>query len=190
METPANLNDQHAWGGQPFQSMLADSSPITNEQDQVTLVARGQQNAQVPSLSQAEVIPSSSENLFHPVSHDPSAYVFKLPNVPSNPVFMHTDHLIHSNDLLLIDLLSLHTIILLLEYLPIHLMHFTIKFLFLPLLLRCLSLLLLLLLAFIHVLFFLLNSSMTLHIIVILKCIILHPLLINFPKQLTTLHLL
>ena len=74
-------------GGQPFQHMPADSSPIANEQDQATLVARGQQNAQVPSLSQPEVIASSSENLFHPVSHDPSAYVFKLPNVPSNPRF-------------------------------------------------------------------------------------------------------
>ena len=87
METPANLNDQHAWGGQPFQHTPADSSLIANEQDQATLVARGQQNAQVPSLSQPEVIASSSENLFHPVSHDPSAYVFKLPDVPSNPRF-------------------------------------------------------------------------------------------------------
>ena len=74
-------------GGQPFQPMPADSSPITNEQDQVTLVARGQQNAQVQPLSQTGVIASSSENLFQPISHDPPSYVFKLPNVPLNPCF-------------------------------------------------------------------------------------------------------
>ena len=91
MTTTPNLNNQHAWGGQPFQHhMLADSSSvvsssIVNEQDQPTLVARGQQNAPVPALSQAEVIASSSDNLFNPVTHDPSSYVFKLQNVPSQP---------------------------------------------------------------------------------------------------------
>ena len=87
METPANLNDQHAWGGQPFQHTPADSSLIANEQDQATLVARGQQNAQVQPFPQTGVIALSSENLFHPVSHDPSSYAFKLPHVPSNPRF-------------------------------------------------------------------------------------------------------
>ena len=93
METPANLNNQHAWGGQPFQPTPADSSPITNEQDQATLVARGQQNAQIQPLSQTGFIASSSENLFHPVSHDPSSYVLKLPNIPSNPRFYAYDPL-------------------------------------------------------------------------------------------------
>ena len=74
-------------GGQPFQPTPADSSPIANEQEQATLVARGQQNAQIQSLSQTGVIASSSDNLFYPVSHDPSAYVFNLLNVPSNPRF-------------------------------------------------------------------------------------------------------
>ena len=73
-------------GGQPFQPTHADSSPTTNEQDQATLVARGQQNAPAQPLSQTRVI-ASSENLFHPVTHDPSSYVFKLPNIPSNPRF-------------------------------------------------------------------------------------------------------
>ena len=74
-------------GGQPFQPMPANSSPIANEQDQATLVAHGQQNAQVQPLSQTGVIASCSENLFHPVSHDSSLYIFKLPNVPMNLCF-------------------------------------------------------------------------------------------------------
>ena len=90
MTTPPNLDNQHAWGGQPFGplpavSPSAHSSSVGNEQEQATLVARGQQNAPVQSLSQAEVMPSSSDNLFNPATHDPSSYVFKLPNVPSQP---------------------------------------------------------------------------------------------------------
>ena len=75
-------------GGQPFQPPLADSSLIVNEQDQATLVALGQQNANVVQpLSQADFISSSSDKKFRPLPKDPSAYVFKLPNVPSNPHF-------------------------------------------------------------------------------------------------------
>ena len=91
MATPPNLDNQHAWGGHPFEPVPVNSpsvvsSSVINEQEQATLVARGQQNAQTHPLSQAKVIASSSDNLFHPVTHhDPSSYVFKLPNVPSQP---------------------------------------------------------------------------------------------------------
>ena len=83
--------------------MLADSpsvvsSSIVNEQDQPTLVARGQQNAPVPALSQAEVIASSSDNLFNPVTHDPSSYVFKLQNVPSQPRPRRINAIPHNQD--------------------------------------------------------------------------------------------
>ena len=77
MQTPSNLNDQHAWGGDRF------SPSGTNQQD-----------VRPPSLPQDRVIASSSDNLFHPVSREPSSYVFALPTVPAplNPCFCSSHH--------------------------------------------------------------------------------------------------
>ena len=85
MQTPPNLNDQHAWGGQRFEPVPSHSPAAISEQDHPTLIARDRQDAQAPTLPQGGMIASSSDNLFHPVSHVPSSYVFSLPTVPSNP---------------------------------------------------------------------------------------------------------
>ena len=47
------------------------------------MVARGRQDAPVHPLSQAGIIASSSDNLFHPVPNVPSSHVFNLPTVLS-----------------------------------------------------------------------------------------------------------
>ena len=70
-----NMNDHQMLGGQPVQHLLQDFSPIMQQNDQDTLVARGQPEAQTQPMSQAEVVVSSSDNLFHPPLND-SAYVF------------------------------------------------------------------------------------------------------------------
>ena len=85
MQTSLSLNDQQHWGGQRFQPASATSPSIVNEQDQPTLVVPGRQGVQPNPLSQAGVIASSSDNLFHPVTNLPSLYVYSLPPVPSNP---------------------------------------------------------------------------------------------------------
>ena len=83
MQTPTNLNDQHAWGGQPFHRIHSESSASVTEQDQTTMVVHGRQDAPVHPLSQAGVIASSSDNLFHPVPNVPSSHIFNLPTVLS-----------------------------------------------------------------------------------------------------------
>ena len=101
MQTPPNLNDQQLWGGQRFQPVpptpsVAPQAPsnskastVSDENDQTTLTAW--QDPPVQSLSQAGLIASSSDNLFHPVATVPPSYVYSLPNVPSNPRFHNYD---------------------------------------------------------------------------------------------------
>ena len=101
MQTPPNLNDQHAWGGKPFRHSILHSdhsdsseavlekdhqtvSSAVPEQDQTIIGRVPQDNAQVNPMSQAGFVASSSDNLFHPVTNVPSSHVFSLPNIPSN----------------------------------------------------------------------------------------------------------
>ena len=101
MQTPPNLNDQHAWGGKPFRHSILHSdhsdspeavlekdrqtvSSAVTEQDQTIIGRVPQDNAQVNPMSQAGFVASSSDNLFHPVTNVPSSHVFSLPNIPSN----------------------------------------------------------------------------------------------------------
>jgi hypothetical protein len=83
MQTPTNFNDQDAWGGQQYEpeGLLTD----TDDDNQATVVAHGQQEGRFRPFSQAGFIPSSSDNLLNPISEDPSSYVFNLPEVTRNP---------------------------------------------------------------------------------------------------------
>ena len=86
MQTPPNLNEQPAWGRQPFQQPSQQSAHSdSSAADQPTIVGRIPQDAQANPMSQTGVIASSSDNLFHPVPNVPSSYVFSLPNVPLVP---------------------------------------------------------------------------------------------------------
>ena len=85
--TPPNLNDQHTWGGHAFCPPSATSPTVDNGLDQATIIAHGRHDTQAQPLSQAGVIASSSNNLFHPVPNIPSSSAFTLPPVPSNPPY-------------------------------------------------------------------------------------------------------
>ena len=84
--TPPNLNDQHNWGGHAFHPPSVTSPTVDNGLNQATIVAHGRHDTRAQPLSQAGVIASSSDNLFHPVPNIPSLSAFTLPPVPSNPV--------------------------------------------------------------------------------------------------------
>ena len=85
--TPPNLNDQHNWGGHAFHPPSVTSPTVDNGLNQATIVAHGRHDTRAQPLSQAGVIASSSDNLFHPVPNIPSLSAFTLPPVPSNPPY-------------------------------------------------------------------------------------------------------
>ena len=88
MQMPSNLNEQQTWGGQCYQPVSTPTPTVTNEQDQPTLLARGTQDLQVHPLSQARVIASSSDNLFHPVPiYIPTIEIARTPSPPLTSPF-------------------------------------------------------------------------------------------------------
>ena len=92
METPPNVNDQQAWGGQRYRFSPATSRATSQEQDQTTYIGRGQQDVRPLPLSQDKVTASSSDALFNPVTDNPPPHTFNLPNVPLNPRFGAYNH--------------------------------------------------------------------------------------------------
>ena len=82
------FDNQRAWGGDRFQP-----GPVTpTAGHQAAFIDHDQQD--IRSFPQGGVIASSSDNLFHPISHDSAPYVFNLPHVPvpQNPRFRAYNH--------------------------------------------------------------------------------------------------
>jgi hypothetical protein len=80
MQTPTNLNDQHAWGGQHFQIGTDELQANTNGH-----VQQDTSDTRFQPSSQTGFIASHSDDLFHPASGGPSSNTFNLPDVPFNP---------------------------------------------------------------------------------------------------------
>ena len=81
IEASTNMNEHHVWGGQNFQNISCGTPVNQGEHNQTTLVP-----TQIlrPS-SQAGIIASNSNNLFHPIPSNPISHTFTLPDVPFNP---------------------------------------------------------------------------------------------------------
>ena len=87
MQTPPNLNDQHRWGGERYRPPSLHS---TAERTATGFMDQGRHHLRPPpeSLfeSQAGVIASSSDDLFHPATNTvPSSHPYTLPNLPPDP---------------------------------------------------------------------------------------------------------
>ena len=81
MQAPTDLNDQHTWGGHPFQAGPEGSQTGIHEHDQPNM----NQDTRFQPFSQTGFIASSSGDLFHPAPGGPSSRTFTLLNVPHNP---------------------------------------------------------------------------------------------------------
>ena len=89
MQTPPNINDQHAWWGQHF--LVDQSLHPSLDTVQGTSTQEGQVD-HTPQIPQGRVIASSSDTLFHPTSYTaiPPSYV--LPDIPPYPHFCAFNH--------------------------------------------------------------------------------------------------
>lgn len=92
MQSPLSFNDQQSWGGQRFRPGPMGSPTAIDEQDPRTFVPHGRQDTQHQPLPLGGVIASSSDDLFHPVSHLPSSSVYALPDVPIPSRFRAHNH--------------------------------------------------------------------------------------------------
>src|ERR1700678_809066 len=70
MQTPPNLDNQQAWGGQCY------------DNQEVTLVGPERREPHLRPLLQPAFIASSSDDVFHPVPGDHVPTVYTLPDVP------------------------------------------------------------------------------------------------------------
>lgn len=84
MQTPTNLNNQQAWGGQDFRYIPEGSSGEADEQDH-TFVLRERRESRLRPSSQAGFIASNSDDLFHPAPGGLCSRIFTLPDIPSHP---------------------------------------------------------------------------------------------------------
>jgi hypothetical protein len=82
--TPAGVNEQQVWGGTVFH--YPDSSSNLNI-EQPTLAGPQDPGSVIPSSSQAGIIASSSDDLFHPDPGGPSFVPYRLPPVPNIPAY-------------------------------------------------------------------------------------------------------
>ena len=82
--TPAGINEQQVWGGTIFH--YPDSSGTLNVK-QPALVGPQDPGSVIPPSSQAHIVASSSDDLFHPVPGGPSFVTYHLPPVPNKTAY-------------------------------------------------------------------------------------------------------
>ena len=85
MHLPSNLNEQQIWGGEQFPIQSDNIDENLDNHDQMTFVGHGQHVSCPLEPSQGNLIASSSNDLFHPVSSIPYSHSYHLPNVLYNP---------------------------------------------------------------------------------------------------------
>jgi hypothetical protein len=86
--TPEGINEQHVWGGTVFQYPESTSNLHFNQ----TLAAFSDPQDPEPALSpssQAHLLASSSDDVFHPDSGGPTFVPYRLPPVPNNHAYNH-----------------------------------------------------------------------------------------------------
>ena len=83
MQSPSHLNEQQIWGGDQFPDRQITT--VDDDYEQPTLIGHGQHVPRFREPSQGNFIASNSDDVFHPLSGDPSSYTFRLPDVPYNP---------------------------------------------------------------------------------------------------------
>jgi hypothetical protein len=86
MQTPPNLDNQQDWGGERYRPYPDEPQTTGDEDEQITLIGRPQEDPRAHPLLQAGFIASSSDNLFNPVSMGPSSHTYRLQNIPLNPI--------------------------------------------------------------------------------------------------------
>lgn len=82
MQTPSNMDNHQAWGGQRFQNILGgDSSNMTQQ----TYVGHERPESRFRPSSQVGILASHSDDLFYPTvtQGGPSSQPYTLPNVPA-----------------------------------------------------------------------------------------------------------
>ena len=84
MQTPTDLNEQHAWGGNPFPAGPEGPQTGIHEQDPPD-PPRTNHDARFQPFSQTGFIASNSDDLFHPAPGGSFSRTYNLPNVPYNP---------------------------------------------------------------------------------------------------------
>lgn len=72
-----DFNDQHTWGGQPYQPEVLSS--VT------TMTGHERQNDGFRPFPQAGFVASTSDDFFHPTVGGPSSHIYTLPDIPHNP---------------------------------------------------------------------------------------------------------
>ena len=74
MQTSSSLNEQHVWGGDQFTCTSDDTDNHSGEQS--TVIRHGHRPKCFHEPPQGGIFASTSDDLFHPVSHFPSSQTF------------------------------------------------------------------------------------------------------------------
>src|ERR1700678_1840483 len=82
--TPVGTNEQQVWGGNVYR-YPDPSGTLTVEQ--AAHVDPPDPGSVLPPSSQAHLLASSSDDLFHPTPGGPSFVPYRLPPVPNNPTY-------------------------------------------------------------------------------------------------------
>jgi hypothetical protein len=87
MQSPTGFNNQHAWGGQRFQTGPdgSQTDASDSELDTPTLLGNGNNDRRFQPLPQTGFTASTSDDVFHPAPGGPSSTLFTLSDVPYNP---------------------------------------------------------------------------------------------------------